>query len=61
MGKAITPIAPKFSGNKTAPPGGGKNAASGPASSILKFARRVIELEAGAVAQLAGRLNGQFE
>jgi len=61
MGKAITPTAPKPSGNKTASPGGGKNAANGPASPILKFARRVIELEAGAVAQLASRLNGQFE
>ncbi|MGH8003611.1 MAG: KpsF/GutQ family sugar-phosphate isomerase [Limisphaerales bacterium] len=61
MGKAITPIAPKSSGNKTANPGGGRNAANVPVSSILKFARRVIELEAGAVAQLSTRLNGQFE
>ena len=61
MGKAITTIAPKISGNKTAGPGAGKNAANGPPSTILKFARRVIELEASAVAQLASRLNGQFE
>ncbi|HLG94625.1 MAG TPA: KpsF/GutQ family sugar-phosphate isomerase [candidate division Zixibacteria bacterium] len=60
MGKAITPIAPKSSGNRTAAPSGGKQA-NGPASSILKFARRVIELEARAVAQLANRLDGQFE
>ncbi len=61
MGKSITPIAPKSSGNKTVSPGGGKNAVNGPASPILKFARQVIELEASAVAQLADRLNGQFE
>ncbi|MCI0331545.1 MAG: KpsF/GutQ family sugar-phosphate isomerase [candidate division Zixibacteria bacterium] len=61
MGKTTIPVAPKSSGNKTAVPGGGKNAANGPASSILKFARRVIEVEAGAVAQLTDRLNGQFE
>jgi len=60
MGKAITTPAPKSSGNKVAVPGGRKPA-NGPVTSILKFARRVIELEADAVAQLAGRLNGQFE
>lgn len=41
--------------------GGSKSLANGISSPVLKFARRVIELEAAAVSQLAGRLNGQFE
>lgn len=61
MGKATAPLAPKISGNKTTALPGAKNNANGINSAILKFARRVIELEAGAVAQLAGRLNGHFE
>jgi len=38
-----------------------KNLANGLGSPVLKFARRVIEMEASAVSQLAKRLNGQFE
>src|SRR3989304_7700743 len=61
MGKNTTPTAPRVSGSKNAISGGLKNAAICSTSPVLKFARRGIELEAVAGAQLADRLNGQFE